>query len=164
MGGSSQQLLSAPINATVDSAVSQLWLPADACDYFASAFGLTYNEEANYYLLNSTTHSQLQSNSPSITLAIGSTSGGATTNIVLPYSAFDLNLSLPIVNSTTPYPYFPLRKAANESQYTLGRVVLQEACTYFQGERAVLSDSATASYTHSNLRERYRSSLVVYIV
>ena len=136
LGGSFQQLLSNPITVNVDSAVSQLWLPSDVCDGFVSAFGLEYSEQSNYYLLNSSTRSQLQANNPSITITIGSPSGGgASTNIVLPYSAFDHNLSLPLVNSTTPYPYFPLRKAANESQYTFGRVFLQESYIIVDWER-----------------------------
>ena len=134
LGGSFQQLLSEPISVNVDSTVSQLWLPSDVCDGFVSAFGLEYSEQSNYYLLNSSTRSQLQANNPSITITVGSSSGGgASTNIVLPYSAFDHNLSLPLVNSTTPY--FPLRKAANESQYTFGRVFLQEAYVIVDWER-----------------------------
>ena len=48
-------------------------------------------------------------------------------DIVLPYASFDLEVrdTYPNVNSTTRY--FPLKRAANDSQYTLGRTFLQEA-------------------------------------
>lgn len=124
LSGSSQNLLPNSITANVDSAVSQLWLPADTCDSFAQAFGLTYDSETDLYLVNGTIHSQLRANNPSVTLTVG-TSTGASTNIVMDYNAFDLEAGIPLYNTSTPY--FPIRRAANESQYTLGRTFLQEA-------------------------------------
>jgi len=43
----------------------------------------------------------------------------------LPYAAFDLVADYPLVIDSSRY--FPLMRAANESQYTLGRTFLQEA-------------------------------------
>jgi hypothetical protein len=51
--------------------------------------------------------------------------GGPSVDIVLPYAAFDLEASYPLVRH--PTRYFPLKRAANDSQYTLGRAFLQEA-------------------------------------
>jgi hypothetical protein len=45
--------------------------------------------------------------------------------VVLPYAAFDLQAEHPIYANTTNY--FPIRRAVNESQYTLGRAFMQEA-------------------------------------
>lgn len=53
--------------------------------------------------------------------------------ISLPYSAFDLNISWPHVESSTYY--FPLKRAANDTQYTLGRAFLQEAYIIADFER-----------------------------
>jgi len=53
------------------------------------------------------------------------TAGGDTVRIVLPYAAFDLKAEYPLVQNTSYY--FPLKHAANETQYTLGRTFLQEA-------------------------------------
>jgi len=62
---------------------------------------------------------------PSITFSVGPTNSSATVDITLPYSAFDLTASRPLVSNTSGY--FPLRRAANDSQYLLGRTFFQEA-------------------------------------
>lgn len=56
---------------------------------------------------------------------------------MLPYGAFDLQASHPIYPNATNY--FPLRRADNESQYTLGRVLLQEAYIIVDYERGNFS-------------------------
>jgi hypothetical protein len=62
-------------------------------------------------------------------------------NITLPYTAFDLQLTYPAIPDTnfadansTMY-YFPLRQAMDETQYTIGRVFLQEAYLITDYER-----------------------------
>jgi hypothetical protein len=71
-------------------------------------------------------HSALLAANPSVTFVLADQeSGGQTVSITLPYSAFDLMVEYPIV--ANPTYYFPLRKAENETQYTLGRTFLQEA-------------------------------------
>ena len=143
--GSYQALLSAPVIANIDSTVSQLWLPQETCDYFAEALGLTYDESRELYFINSTTHSKLQASKPSFTFSIGSDTGGTTTNIVFNYDAFDLNVNIPLTNFTTPY--FPIRRAANDSQITLGRAFLQEAYVIVDWERSNLTISQTVAQT-----------------
>lgn len=46
-------------------------------------------------------------------------------DVNLPYGAFDLQANSPFYSNATNY--FPLRRAANSTQYTLGRTYLQEA-------------------------------------
>lgn len=78
------------------------------------------------YLVNDTVHEKLKVLNPVITFKLGNqTYGGETLNIVLPYSAFDLQVDYPIYPSATNY--FPLRRAMNDSQYVIGRTFLQEA-------------------------------------
>lgn len=66
-----------------------------------------------------------------------------------PYAAFDLELSYPYphLNATQASPptnYFPLRKAANATQYTLGRSFLQETYLIVDYERNNFSISQAA--------------------
>ena len=120
------KLLNAGILTFIDSTVPHIWLPQDACTLFEDAFGITYDSTVDRYLVNSTLHTQLQSQNASVSFLIGNdVSGGDTVTVTLPYEAFDLQLGPPLVN-TTQY-YFPLRRASNSSQYTLGRTFLQEA-------------------------------------
>lgn len=121
-----QSLLPTPVYANIDSTLPYLWLPEAACDNFATAFGLTYDNDTDLYVINDTIHTQLTSLNPTVTFKIGnSIYNGVTQNIMLPYAAFDLNASYPIYANTTRY--FPIRRAANDTQYTLGRTFLQEA-------------------------------------
>lgn len=121
-----EKLLNKGILTFIDATVPHIWLPQDACTLFEDAFGITYNSTVNRYLVNSTLHNQLQSQNASVSFIIGNdVSGGETVTITLPYAAFDLQVGPPIVD-TTQY-YFPLRRAANSSQYTMGRTFLQEA-------------------------------------
>jgi len=76
--------------------------------------------------VNSTTRDQLLQLKPQVTFTVGNTAdGGRTTPITLPYAAFDLIANHPIYPNATRY--FPLRRAANDTQHTLGRTFLQEA-------------------------------------
>lgn len=119
-------LLSSGILTFVDATVPHIWLPIDACQAFEKAFGITYNTTANRYLVNDTQHTAMQNQNASVSFVLGNElSGGGTVNITLPYAAFDLTTGPPVVSSDTKY--FPLRQAANSTQYTLGRTFLQEA-------------------------------------
>lgn len=111
-----------------------MWLPQSVCDLFSQAFGLQYDTNTGLYVVNDTMHKQLQQSNPSVTFRLGSTdSSSETTNIVLPYAAFDLQASIPLFNVSTNY--FPLRVAANASQQVLGRAFLQEAYVFVDWER-----------------------------
>lgn len=119
----------------VDSTVPHIWLPRQVCDLMANAFGLTYDNATDLYLVNDTIHSQLLTKNPQITFKIGNTiyDNGNNTNIVLPYAAFDLQVGSPYYDSSKYY--FPIRRAANDTQYTLGRAFLQEAYLTVDYER-----------------------------
>lgn len=132
------------ILAAIDSSVPELWLPRSVCDKFETAFGLQYHEASDRYILNDTTHAQLVQLSPSLAFTIGSDTsvGGNTTIIRLPYSSFDLQASFPIFAQATKY--FPIRRAANETQYTVGRTFLQEAYLGVDWERNVFNISQAA--------------------
>lgn len=117
----------------VNSAVTQLWLPENVCNYFEEAFGLLYDEDTGLYLVNNTMHEQLRDNNPRLTFTVGSVGEIDSTSIKLDYNALDLRVGIPRYNESTNY--FPLRRAANESQYTLGRVFLQEAYMIVDWER-----------------------------
>ena len=119
-------LLPTGILSLIDSTLPYIWLPQDACDLFEQAFHLVYDNATDLYLVNDTIHSQLQQLSPSITFKLGTeVIGGEFVDIVLPYGAFDLQASYPIYPNATNY--FPIRRAANATQYTIGRAFLQEA-------------------------------------
>lgn len=140
--GTTSNLLPSGIMAFVDSTEAQIWLPVEACQAFEKAFGLTYNETNGFYLVDNALHAQLQAQNASVTFTLGSTaSGGETINITLPYNSFDLLLSPPAANLTSNTKYFPLRRADNDKQYTLGRTFLQEAYLTVDWERQNFSIS-----------------------
>ncbi|KAH7065810.1 aspartic peptidase domain-containing protein [Paraphoma chrysanthemicola] len=122
------------ILVALDPTVSELWLPQTLCDAFASAFNLTYVEAANRYVISNDTRSRLRDSALTIRFSIGvSRSGGKTITVEIPYAAFDLQASYPIF--ATPTSYFPLRRAANESQYAIGRIILSEVYVSVDWER-----------------------------
>lgn len=129
VNGTSTDLLPSGILAYIDSTVSEIWLPIEACEVFEETFGLVWNSTNNIYALNETQYDTLKATNPNITFTLGDNiSGGQTVNITLPYDAFD---KLASWNRWDNFPestrYFPLHRAENDTQYTLGRTFLQEA-------------------------------------
>ena len=130
------ELLPSPIFAYLDALVPEIWLPVAACEYFEFEFGLEYDNATELYLVNSTWHQHLLDRNASITFQLGKTlDGGATVSIELPYAAFDLTANSPYHGLSSPTFYFPLRRAANESQYFIGRTFFQEAYISIDYER-----------------------------
>ena len=122
------------ITAYIDSTVPYIYLPLSACELFEQAFGLTYDNSSELYLLTDGQHAALLNQNPSITFTLGNTiSGGPTTDINLPYAAFDLQVTYPLVSNTTSY--FPIKRGANETQFVLGRTFLQAAYLTVDWER-----------------------------
>lgn len=110
----------------IDSTVPHIWLPLNACKAFEKAFGITYDSNTDLYLVNDSLHDTLKQQDASLSFILGNqVEGGDTVNITFPYAAFDLTVGSPLVNSSQSY--LPLRRAANDSQYTLGRTFLQES-------------------------------------
>ena len=115
------------VPALVDSTTPYLYLPLYLCEQFEKAFGIEWNNDVQGYPVNDTLHQALQSQNTSVVLNLGnsSTPPGQGFNISLPYSAFDLVAEAPLVPNATRY--FPLMRASNDNQFTLGRTFMQEA-------------------------------------
>ncbi|CZR66087.1 uncharacterized protein PAC_15988 [Phialocephala subalpina] len=144
-------LMSTPEFAFIDSSVPELWLPTAVCQAFEEAFGLTLDSASGLYLVNATTHSNLLQLNPNITFTLANQkTGGATVDLVLPYSAFDLNVTTPVIDNNTSF-YFPIKPTSDDTLYTLGRTFLQE--TYvtthynsrtFNVSQCIFDDTASA--------------------
>ena len=132
--GSSSNLLPSGILAYVDSTIPYIYLPLEACKAFEKAFDLKYNATMELYPVSDAQHAELMTQNSSVTFTLGNdVTGGNTVNITLPYESFDLTAKFPVVDDSTRY--FPLKRAANESQHTLGRTFLQEAYLLVDYER-----------------------------
>ncbi|KAL6715357.1 hypothetical protein ACLMJK_007623 [Lecanora helva] len=140
-------ILTESVSATIDTTLPFIWLPVSACTKFEKAFGLMWNDSKELYLINQTTHQQLVNTNPSITFSLASQAAGAMINITLPYLAFNLQASSPTFANGTNY--FPLKRAFNASQYTLGRTFLQEAFMFVDYEQKDFSLSQTQFPTNS---------------
>lgn len=91
-----QSLSSSAHFSLIDSTVPHLWLPRSICDEFERSFGLIYDPHTDLYLINSTMRDQLLARKPSVTIKLVESLDGSATNysnIILPYSAFDLQAS-----------------------------------------------------------------------
>lgn len=115
------------ITAVIDSTTPYMIFPDNVCAEFEFQFGITWDETSELYLVNDTQHDILSANDTSVTITIGNTqtTPGEGVNITLPYAAFNLTASPPL--TTNASRYFPLKRAANDNQITLGRSFLQEA-------------------------------------
>lgn len=121
-----RNLLTSPILTFIDSTQPFIYLPLESCLAFENAFGLIWNQTDEIYWVNDTLHQTLLVRNPNITFTLGNTaSGGPTVDIALPYISFDLEATSPVVTQRSRF--FPLRRATNSSQHTLGRTFMQEA-------------------------------------
>ena len=127
--------------AIVDTTTPHTWLPLEACKAFERAFGLKWDDENDLYLVNDTAHQRLLNQNPQVTFTLGPTPDKVL-NITLPYAAFDLQASQPFFDDGTNY--FPIRRATNPTQYTLGRAFFQEAYLIVDYETKNFSISQTA--------------------
>jgi len=126
----------------IDSTVAEIWLPREACDRFQKAFGLLYDETTQLYFVHPAQHKLLEAANPNITFSLSpAPSSEKVVTITLPYAAFDMIAKPPYRGLTTEQRYFPLRRAANATQYTLGRTFLQEAYLTVDWERQNFSVS-----------------------
>ena len=144
--GSQTALLPNSIYSYIDSTIAEIWLPLEACEQFEQAFGLTYDETSNLYLLSQAQHNALIVQNPEITITVApyteATGSTGSVDITLPYAAFDQTASPPYQGLSNSSRYFPLRRAANSTQYTLGRTFLQEAYLTVDWERQNFSVAA----------------------
>ncbi|TVY73139.1 hypothetical protein LSUE1_G008117 [Lachnellula suecica] len=123
--------------AFIDSTVPYLYLPVAVCQQFEDAFGIVYDTASELYLVNDTSHTKLLSQAANITFTLTTATSKVLVDIVLPYQAFDLIAQWPLVQNDTRY--FPLKRAANNTQTTLGRAFLQEAYLIADYERSNFS-------------------------
>ncbi|KAI9819731.1 MAG: hypothetical protein M1832_003965 [Thelocarpon impressellum] len=136
--GTKTTLLPQGILSFIDSTIPYIWLPVEACQAFEGQLGLTWDDKSQLYLVNDTLHDSLVEKNYTFTFRLGNSPGaGEAIDIVLPYAAFDLMASYPLVTNKTRY--FPLKRAANDTQYTLGRAFLQEAYLIADYERSNFS-------------------------
>lgn len=124
-GGISTPLSTSSIAAYVDSTTPFIYLPTTVCKKFEAAFELTWNNEVQAYLVNDTLNDKLKAQDATVVFELGNWETDKTVNISLPYAAFDLIAEYPLMPNRTRY--FPLVRATNDTQYTLGRAFLQEA-------------------------------------
>ena len=159
IGEGSNSLLDSPILSFLDSSVSHIWLPEDSCERFQTAFNLTYNESLDLYTVDPTVHETLKAQNANITFTLSNDltiSASATpVTIQLPYSAFDLQLTNEYPNnseSENATYYFPIRRASNETQYTLGRTFFQHAYVIADYERSIFSVHQTL-FSNGNVEQ-----------
>jgi hypothetical protein len=134
----SRSFLDTPIFSLIDSSFPHIWLPRKTCDAFEEAFGLRYDAGSDLYLINDTMREKLQDLQPTVTFSLGNENDASKlVSIQLPYGAFDLQASHSIFENETNY--FPIRRAANDTQFLLGRTFLQEAYVIADYERSNFS-------------------------
>ena len=128
-GRQNGSILSDPIYVFIDSTIPDLYLPVETCKAFEQTLGLIWNETYQTYFVDDNLHQKLINDNISITFTLGdSKTSSPTVDITLPYASFDLVLDYPLVpQNMSGIRYFPLLRADNDTQYTLGRTFLQEA-------------------------------------
>lgn len=144
---------------TIDSSTPYLWLPESVCLQFEKALGITYDEDVQLYTFgnNLLQHQNLVDSNLTFDFVIADGIGSSQmVSLSLPYMAFDLQLTYPFpgLNATQNSPaknYFPLRKAANETQYTIGRCFLQETYLLVDYDRSNFSVYQATFPTDSKL-------------
>lgn len=112
-------------SAFIDSTTPYMWLPLEVCKLFESAFGLTWDEDSQLYLVDAKLTKTIADLNPTVAFTLTNSTSKVLIDIALPYQAFDLIVKPPLVKTLTHY--FPLKRATNASQVTLGRSFLQEA-------------------------------------
>ncbi|CCD48043.1 hypothetical protein BofuT4_P110560.1 [Botrytis cinerea T4] len=138
--GGTSQVVSSPSSsfpAFIDSSVPYLYLPTSICQKFEEAIGISYDSESELYLLTDAQHTALVNRNASVVFTLTNSTSKAMVNITLPYAAFDWWAEYPLVQNSTRY--FPLKRATDNSQITLGRAFLQEAYLIADYERSQFS-------------------------
>ncbi len=145
---------------TIDSSTPFLWLPESVCLQFEKALGLTYDDNVQLYTFGNRSgqHETLVNWNLTFQFSIADLPGSSkSVSLSLPYAAFDLELSYPYpgliaTQFSAPVNYFPIRKAANATQYTIGRSFLQETYLIVHYERNNFSISQ-ATFSQNVLQD-----------
>ncbi|KAL7273148.1 hypothetical protein RUND412_004007 [Rhizina undulata] len=135
-----------PILLEIDSSTPYLWLPLETCLQFEQSLGLTWDSATNLYFLNATgpVYQRLVQLNLTFTFTLKDYQSSSDDVVVnVPYAAFDQEISWPFTgNGTEGEParkYFPIKRADDQTQYTLGRTFLQEAYMMVDYERGNFS-------------------------
>ncbi|KAI7084019.1 acid protease [Hortaea werneckii] len=154
LGGTGVSLLPEATYHFVDSTVPHLWLPDDAIALFVENFGLTYDNDTDLFLINDTMRDRMRELEPTVTFILGGSiidDTETTLNLELPFAALDLQASFPFYQNATNY--FPIRRARNDSQYTLGRTFFQElyVAANFELQEFNISQASTSHSHEANI-------------
>ncbi|KAI4214913.1 MAG: hypothetical protein LQ351_002626 [Letrouitia transgressa] len=128
---------------TLDSSTPYLWLPESVCDRVEKSLGLVYDPKLELYTFqqNTTQYETLKNWNLTFDFTISDLPNSANEiTLSLPYATFDSQLEYPFpgLNATEfsePTKYFPLRRAKNDTQFTLGRTFMQETYLIVDYER-----------------------------
>jgi hypothetical protein len=137
-------LLDTPIFPLINTVMSHLWLPEVVCEAFATAYGLSYDSSLNIYFVNDSIHTDLLNVNPVVSFTLATSKQpdtNETVQIQVPYSSLALRLEYPYVPANHHRRYFPIRRAASDAQYTLGRAFLQDAYVIVDYDRQRFSVS-----------------------
>jgi hypothetical protein len=106
------------------------------CTVFERVLGLNWDESHELYLVSDALHQFLAMTNPTVTFQFGTTviSNNPTSlsglqEFNMSYSSFDLSASAPLVSTTKPTRYFPLKRipsASTNPPWVLGRAFLQD--------------------------------------
>ena len=134
-------MLASPIVTYFDSLIPHLWLPQQSCELIERKFNLTWNSTLNLYLIDEAVHKRLLQENATLqfTLSNDLRPGSPNVTIVFPYGSLALELTPEYPQVTRPTRYFPIRRAANATQYTLGRAFFQHAYVIADYERRTFS-------------------------
>lgn len=142
------------ITTVIDSSTPYLWLPPAICDRFSSTLNLTWNETLGLYIFsNNNLERYMSTPDLSFTFTFSSldnrdnfgspTNMPGIVNITVSSKAFIQSLRYPFENlinyGAQSIPYFPLKRAENESQLVIGRSFLQEAYIVTNYETSMFS-------------------------
>ncbi|KAF1938618.1 hypothetical protein EJ02DRAFT_301409, partial [Clathrospora elynae] len=149
-----QHLLSAPIVSYISTLVPDIWLPFDACAAFQDAFHLSYSNDTETFYINSTQHAKNLVSNPIVSFHVGPEISGAWVVINMPYWNFYLAANVADTNTIIGEGgfRFPIRRAAKDTQYVLGRAFLQSAYLTADYERNIFNLSQ-AIYPSSSTKE-----------
>ncbi|KAF3908986.1 hypothetical protein ABW20_dc0108158 [Dactylellina cionopaga] len=113
---------------SIDSVTPYLWLTNETCAIFESALNITYNEDAELYLLTDEHHDQLLDLNPTFTFTMSDTSQNDTSLVItVPYSAFSLQAKgKEILGADGKFWYFPIKRLPEGGNPRLGRAFMQE--------------------------------------
>ena len=132
-------------SATIDSTWPYLWLPGQVCDEFAKRFHLKYDNKTNFYSTDISGAQNNEQQNSTVSFKIGADpfgGGNEFTNIILPYSAFDLRYRDPS-DSGNETRRFAIRKSP-DGRFVLGRTLLQEAYIIVDYERSNFTVAAAS--------------------